>query len=166
MSCANNRGSGEGSLKKNITKIKILTTNLMAPSCMEDECCILIYFSKRASSLVLVLYSSGMQQIYDQIQKRLEDRNMQDEMKKYEREQIQEKQEKMNLEDFKVRHTQRKHTNTKNQNFDCPLDWLSLSRPWRRRGRSNRVCRTRTCASMLRPHGPRSRGERRRSWLT
>lgn len=63
-------------------------------------------------SRFLVLYSSGMQQIYDQIQKRLEDRNMQDEMKNYEREQIQEKQEKMNLEDFKVRHTQRKHTQT------------------------------------------------------
>lgn len=63
-------------------------------------------------SRVLVLYSSGMQQIYDQIQKRLEDRNMQDEVKKYEREQIQEKQEKMNLEDFKVQHTQRKHTQT------------------------------------------------------
>lgn len=43
-----------------------------------------------------------MQQIYDQIKKRLEDKNMQDEMKNQEREQLQERQEMMNLEDLKV----------------------------------------------------------------
>nr|XP_046246313.1 cilia- and flagella-associated protein 45 [Scatophagus argus] len=45
---------------------------------------------------------SGMQQIYDQIQKRLEDQKMQEEMKEQERQQIQEQQEKMNLEDLKA----------------------------------------------------------------
>lgn len=52
--------------------------------------------------LVPVTCSSGMQQIYDQIKKRQEDKNMQDEMKNHEREQLQERQEMMNLEDFKV----------------------------------------------------------------
>lgn len=43
-----------------------------------------------------------MQQIYDQMKKRLEDKDMQEEMKNHEREQLQERQEMMNLEDFKV----------------------------------------------------------------
>lgn len=49
-----------------------------------------------------MLYSSGMQQIYNQIQQRLEDKQLQDEMKEQERQQIRENQEIMNLEDLKV----------------------------------------------------------------
>ncbi|XP_035536475.1 cilia- and flagella-associated protein 45 [Morone saxatilis] len=45
---------------------------------------------------------SGMQLIYDQIQRRLENERLQDEMKEYERQQIRENQEKMNLEDLKA----------------------------------------------------------------
>lgn len=43
-----------------------------------------------------------MQQIYNQIQQRLEEKQVQDEIKEQERYQIREKQEKMNLEDLKV----------------------------------------------------------------
>ncbi|XP_022602067.1 cilia- and flagella-associated protein 45 [Seriola dumerili] len=45
---------------------------------------------------------SGMQQIYDQIKKRLEEKQLQDEMKELERQQIRENQEKMTLEDLKT----------------------------------------------------------------
>ncbi|XP_044209892.1 cilia- and flagella-associated protein 45 [Thunnus albacares] len=45
---------------------------------------------------------SGMQQIYNQIQQRREDRQLQDEMKEQERYQIRENQEKMNLEDLQA----------------------------------------------------------------
>ncbi|KAM9363763.1 cilia- and flagella-associated protein 45-like [Symphorus nematophorus] len=45
---------------------------------------------------------SGMQQIYDQIQKRLEEQQIQEEMKECEKQQIREKQEKMNLEDLQA----------------------------------------------------------------
>ncbi|XP_029301485.1 cilia- and flagella-associated protein 45 isoform X2 [Cottoperca gobio] len=44
----------------------------------------------------------GMQKIYDQIQKHREDKQVQDEIKEQERQQIREKQEEMNLEDFKA----------------------------------------------------------------
>lgn len=47
-------------------------------------------------------YSRGKQQIHEQIQKRLEDRSMQEEMEKLERQQDVEKQEKAHLEDLKV----------------------------------------------------------------
>lgn len=43
-----------------------------------------------------------MQKIYNQIQQRLEEKQLQDEMKEHERHQIRETQEKMNLEDLKV----------------------------------------------------------------
>lgn len=52
--------------------------------------------------MLCLVYSSGKQQIYEQIQRRVEDRNIQEEMKTYERQQIQEKQEKINQEDLKV----------------------------------------------------------------
>ncbi|KAM7399561.1 hypothetical protein PAMP_018826 [Pampus punctatissimus] len=45
---------------------------------------------------------SGMQQIYNQIQQRLEEKQFQDEIKEQERHQIREKQEKMNLDDLKA----------------------------------------------------------------
>ncbi|XP_026225306.1 cilia- and flagella-associated protein 45 isoform X3 [Anabas testudineus] len=45
---------------------------------------------------------SGMQQIYDQIQQRLEEKQLQEEMKEQERQQIRENQERMNLEDLKA----------------------------------------------------------------
>lgn len=48
-----------------------------------------------------------MQEIHDQIQKRLDEKIMQEEKKEYEKQQIREKQEKMNLEDLKVDNTQR-----------------------------------------------------------
>lgn len=48
------------------------------------------------------LYSRGKQQIHKQIQKRLEDKSMQEEMEKLERQQVVEKQEKAHLEDLKV----------------------------------------------------------------
>lgn len=47
-------------------------------------------------------YSRGKQQIHEQIQKRLEDKSMQEEMEKLERQQVVEKQEKAHLEDLKV----------------------------------------------------------------
>lgn len=50
----------------------------------------------------LVLYSSGMQQICDQIKQRLEEKQLEDEMKELEKQQTREKQEKMNMEDLKV----------------------------------------------------------------
>lgn len=46
--------------------------------------------------------NSGKEQIHHQIQRRLEEKLMQDEMKKSEREQMLEKLENMNLEDFRV----------------------------------------------------------------
>ncbi|XP_071327968.1 cilia- and flagella-associated protein 45 [Trachinotus anak] len=45
---------------------------------------------------------SGMQQIYDQIKQRMEEKQLQDELKELERQQIRENQEKMNLEDLKA----------------------------------------------------------------
>ncbi|TMS06993.1 Cilia- and flagella-associated protein 45 [Larimichthys crocea] len=45
---------------------------------------------------------SGMQEIHDQIQKRLDEKIMQEEKKEYEKQQIRENQEKMNLEDIKA----------------------------------------------------------------
>lgn len=45
---------------------------------------------------------SGMQQIYDQIQQRLEEKHLQDELKAQEREHLLESQERMNLEDLKA----------------------------------------------------------------
>lgn len=50
-------------------------------------------------------HSRGKQQIHKQIQKRLEDKSMQEEIQKLERQQKLEKQEKANLEDLKVRPT-------------------------------------------------------------
>lgn len=47
-------------------------------------------------------YSRGKQQIHEQIQKRLEDKSMQEEVQKLERQQEVEKQEKAKLEDLKV----------------------------------------------------------------
>lgn len=44
----------------------------------------------------------GKQQIHEQIQKRLEDKSMQEEMEKLERKQEVEKQEKAHLEELKV----------------------------------------------------------------
>lgn len=68
-----------------------------------------------------VLYPSGMQQIYDQIQQRLEEKQLQEEMKEQERQQIRENQEIMNLEDLKVRtqggDTARAETMHTNQNI-------------------------------------------------
>ncbi|XP_068601804.1 cilia- and flagella-associated protein 45 [Brachionichthys hirsutus] len=51
---------------------------------------------------------SGMQQIYEQIQKQLEDKNMEEEVKEYEKHLIQETQEKMNLEDCQALEKKRK----------------------------------------------------------
>lgn len=51
----------------------------------------------------LVLYSSGMQHICDQIKQRREEKQLEDEMKELEKQQTREKQEKMNMEDLKVR---------------------------------------------------------------
>ncbi|TKS81265.1 Cilia- and flagella-associated protein 45 [Collichthys lucidus] len=45
---------------------------------------------------------SGMQKIHDQIQKRLDEKILQEEKKEYEKQQIRENQEKMNLEDLKA----------------------------------------------------------------
>ncbi|XP_039986506.1 cilia- and flagella-associated protein 45 isoform X2 [Xiphias gladius] len=45
---------------------------------------------------------SGMQQIYDQIQQRLEEKQLQDETKELERQQIRENQERLNLGDLKA----------------------------------------------------------------
>ncbi|XP_062275902.1 cilia- and flagella-associated protein 45-like [Scomber scombrus] len=45
---------------------------------------------------------SGMQKIYNQIQQRLEEKQLQDEMKEHEKHKIREKQEKLNLEDLKA----------------------------------------------------------------
>lgn len=46
--------------------------------------------------------SRGKQQIHEQIQKRLEDKSMQEEVQKVERQQELEKQEKANLDELKV----------------------------------------------------------------
>lgn len=67
--------------------------------------------------MLCLLYSSGKQQIYEQIQKRVEDRNIQEEMKTYERQQIQEKQEKINQEDLKVK----SHTSSEEYVTTCAL---------------------------------------------
>lgn len=91
MSCANNRGSGEGS-----------STGQKLKMCSRDKKCHDPPDGTFLVWVVLVTCSSGMQQIYEQIKKRQEDKNMQDEMKNHEREQLQERQEMMNLEDFKV----------------------------------------------------------------
>ncbi|XP_034461387.1 cilia- and flagella-associated protein 45 [Hippoglossus hippoglossus] len=45
---------------------------------------------------------SGMQQIYDQIQQRLEEKHLHEEMKELEKQQVRENQERMNLEDFQA----------------------------------------------------------------
>ncbi|XP_058490351.1 cilia- and flagella-associated protein 45 [Solea solea] len=45
---------------------------------------------------------SGMQQIYDQIQRRLEEKQIQEEIKEQEKQQIRQNQERMNLEDLKA----------------------------------------------------------------
>ncbi len=57
-----------------------------------------------------------MQQIYNDIQRRLEDKKFQEEMKEYEKQQIREKQEKMNLEDLEV---QRMHRHRGTCNHMC-----------------------------------------------
>ena len=49
-----------------------------------------------------VFHSSGMQQIYDQIQQRLEEKHLHEEMKELEKQQVRENQERMNLEDLQV----------------------------------------------------------------
>lgn len=105
-------------------------------------------------------------------------------MKEYESQQIREKQERMNQEDLKVQPMHRQRTQTQTSHIVhaqrdmqpharhtctgvCFLsDWLSSSRPWRWRKRSNGICRRRSCKSMPWPCGPRSRGERTRSWPT
>ncbi|XP_068172885.1 cilia- and flagella-associated protein 45 isoform X2 [Antennarius striatus] len=51
---------------------------------------------------------SGMQQIYEQIQKRLEDKNMEEEMKEHEKQRIRDTLEKMNLEDLQALEKKRK----------------------------------------------------------
>lgn len=49
-----------------------------------------------------VLCFRGKKQIYDQIQERLEEKQIQDEIKEHEKHQIHENQLKMNLEDLQV----------------------------------------------------------------
>lgn len=51
---------------------------------------------------VPVLYSREKQEISDQIQEHLEEKQLEDEMKEQEKRQIRKKLEKMNLEDLKV----------------------------------------------------------------
>ena len=105
-----------------------------------------------------MLYFRGMQQIYDQIKQHLEEKQVEDEIKEQEGQQIREKQERMNLEDLEVQmlHTH-KHANTHvvhaqgGSATTCTVDRLALesvssSRPWRRRSWSNSFCRRRSCA--------------------
>lgn len=114
-----------------------------------------------------LVWSSGKQQIYNQIQQRLEDQQVQDELKEKEKHQIRDKQEKMNLEDQKVWQILSEELSCNTYEFlECLLDCLSCSRILRRKERNNSSCSRRSCASMLRPWGLRSRGERRRSWPT
>lgn len=52
--------------------------------------------------IIPVLYYSGKQQITNQIQLREDEKRMQEELKEMEKQQLRDKQEKMNLEDLKV----------------------------------------------------------------
>lgn len=71
-----------------------------------------------------VLYHRGKQQIYNQIQNRLEAKILDDELKECERKQIRENQEKMNLEDLKVQrqHAQARKTTALTESHTC-LGW-------------------------------------------
>lgn len=62
---------------------------------------------------------------------------MQEEMKKLEREQMLEKLEKMNLEDFRVLRGNR--NTTQNRRNELSLTGRLFFRPWRRRKRSSSV---------------------------
>lgn len=112
-----------------------------------------------------------MQQIYDQIQQRLEEKQLQEEMKEQERQQIRENQERMNLEDLKVwtqgGDTAHAETMQTNQNIYKKFKvWLLGFRRLRKRGQNNSSCRKRSCVSMLRPCWQSCKEEKRRSWLT
>lgn len=63
------------------------------------------------NTCVCALYFRGRQEIYDQIQKRLENRELEEGKKEKESQQTREDQEKMNLEDLKV-HAEAEDTST------------------------------------------------------
>lgn len=63
------------------------------------------------STRVCALYFRGRQEIYDQIQKRLENRELEEGKKEKESQQTREDQERMNLEDLKV-HAEAEDTST------------------------------------------------------
>lgn len=121
--------------------------------------------------------SRAKQQIYEQIQKRLMDKIMQEEIQKLERQQEVEKQEKSYLEDLKVHPIKRSphqylyklNTNPGGWGGQPPVcstySFLSPCRFWRGRKRNNGTCMRKTCASILRPSGSRSSGGKRRSCL-
>lgn len=114
--------------------------------------------------------SRAKQQIYEQIQKRLVDKIMQEEIQKLERQQEVEKQEKSYLEDLKVHPIKRSpHQYLSKLNVQPPVcstdSFLCPCRLWRGRRRNNGTCMRKTCASILRPSGPRSSGRKRRSCL-
>lgn len=87
MSCTNNRGSGEWSSAGKYT---------------QNHSCMLPVKHSYHACVVPVTCSSGMQQIYDQIRERLEEKQVQAEMKEQEKQQIRGNREKMDLEDLKV----------------------------------------------------------------
>lgn len=81
MRCANRRGSSKGSTYRNNYRPVHMNTD------SEHQC---------------VLYFRGKQQIHDQIQQRVEEKLMQDEIKEIEKQQVYENQERINQEDLKV----------------------------------------------------------------
>lgn len=72
-----------------------------------------------------------MQQITNQIQKRQEEKRMQEELKECESQLMRKKQEKMNEEDLKVRPGQTRSVGTRHHAHTVLLTWLPSSRPWR-----------------------------------
>lgn len=90
---------------------------------------------------VCVSYSSGMQQINEQIRQRLVEKHLQEEMKENEKQQFRENQERMNLEDLKVQTLEETiHINRLILLFLYLYILYISSRPWRRSGRSRSSC--------------------------